>query len=415
VKELFEKSSWLSKYRISKLTLNFVEFPIYQLNFSIKNHLLRCNRPNLIIQKLKSISGRCHSRSKIQNTFYCVGSKVLFIQKLNTIHNMVPKHPEGCAILAYIINNVFDLYDNNSLALALENKGCKDIYDAISMSDNDIDSLTYTNANMTIINLQGALKNMIRILKRYIMYRYCSGEPIGNDWESITAEKFDNYRTGTYLLENFGQPNLAMQASLSCVMFLGDISYDLKPQVSQQEVSDSITLADAPNNYIEFATSDNHPQLESTHLNSNQYSNIETLESDSACLEMGSINIENVHKEDKANISQGIDLEKSTLCTLCDDEKIGFIQNSKKGELIDVCVTKANKVLGNDKTLMPNLNGKMILLTVKEHDIIKVHGMTGVNKLVNDVVVIETMIEAMVEPQLVIDRGRITSLHADGE
>ena len=112
---------------------------------------------------------------------------------------MVHTHADGTAALAYIINGVFQLYDENSLSIALENKGCKDIYDLISMTDIEIDSLTYPNANNTIVKLKGVLKNKIKIFQQYIFYRYYSNEPIGNDWESITEEKFDSYRTSTYL------------------------------------------------------------------------------------------------------------------------------------------------------------------------------------------------------------------------
>ena len=118
------------------------------------------------------------------------------------------------------MNDYFDLNANNSLTLALENKGWKYIYDVISLSDNDIDSLTYTNTNKTIAKLQGALKNKIRILKQYIMYRYCSGQPIGNYWKSMTTEKFDTNPSSTYLLYTILQRNLAIEASLSCVKFL---------------------------------------------------------------------------------------------------------------------------------------------------------------------------------------------------
>jgi hypothetical protein len=328
---------------------------------------------------------------------------------------MVFTHPDGSAALAYIINDVFDLYDNNSLALALENKGCKDIYDVISMSDNDIDSLTYINTNNDIVTLQGVLKNKIRILQQYIMHIYCSNEPIGNDWESITAENFDIYRTSTYLIETPVQLDTEMKATLLLALFSYDISNDCKNKVSQDEVSNSATFVNVPHNDIELAVSDNHPPLESTHLKYSEYCNIATVENGSACLEMGSIQIENVNTEDNEIILQRFDLENSPVCA---HDEIGFILLSKAscqlgnyylGELIDFCATKPNIIQGNDKTLMSNVNGKMNLLKVK------VHGMPRVNKLVNDMVVIETMIEPMVEPQLVIDRGRITSLHADGE
>ena len=316
---------------------------------------------------------------------------------------MVLTNPEGSEVLAYIINDVFQLDDDDSLALALETKSCKDIYDLILMSDDDISSLTYANANKDMVKLQGALKNKIRIFQQYIMYRYCLNEPIGNDWESITAENFDTYRTITYLIDTPIQQNTEMKTILLLALIAYDISNDCKREVSQDEVSSSATLSNVPSIDNELTASDNHPPLESTHLNSRQYCNIDTLVSASPCLEMGSIQIESFNKV----VSKQIDLEKAALCT---DKEIGFIINKTEScQVIDL-KDMIDFPVGNDKMLMSSiLNGTMDLLQDK------VSGMIEVKELVNDVVVLELMLDPMVGPQLVIDRGRVNSIQADGE
>lgn len=100
------------------------------------------------------------------------------------------------------------------------------------------------------------------------MHIYCSGDPtIGSDWELITAEKFDTYRTSTYFIDSFAQTNHAMNTSLLLGKFPRDISIEWKIQVPQHEVSNSITSANVLNNNIELAESDNHPTFESTDIN----------------------------------------------------------------------------------------------------------------------------------------------------
>ena len=139
-------------------------------------------------------------------------------------------------------------------------KGFKDIYNVISMSYNDIASLTYTNANNTIVKLQGGLKNQIKNFQQYIIYRYFSNEPIGNDWESITEEKFDSYRTSTYLIETPVHLNAEMKATLLLALIAYDVSNDCKNKVNQGEISNYDTLSNVASIGSEIvASEDNNP------------------------------------------------------------------------------------------------------------------------------------------------------------
>ena len=327
---------------------------------------------------------------------------------------MVHTHADGTAALAYIINDVFQIEDDNSLELALENKGCKDIYDLISMSDIEIDSLTYSNANHTIAKLQGALKNKIRMLKRYIMYRYCSGDPIGNDWESITEEKFDIYRTSTYFVDDFLETNPAMNASLLLGKFPCDISNEWKIQVDQHEViSNSDTLSNVTSIGNDLAAfKDSHPQFDPTNLNSMQDFNISIVQEDSTDFFQQSWNYDFEDKNDHYNFPSALYSMEEIIFdnTDAETEQSCQVGTYYLGEMIDVCANKSNILLGIVKNLLSSMNRKSNLLKVANEE-----GMNGQNKLIPDMVVFEAMSDPIRDPQLVIDRGRVNSMQADGE
>jgi hypothetical protein len=327
---------------------------------------------------------------------------------------MVHTHADGTAALAYIINDVFQIEDDNSLELALENKGCKDIYDLISMSDIEIDSLTYSNANHTIAKLQGALKNKIRMLKRYIMYRYCSGDPIGNDWESITEEKFDIYRTSTYFVDDFLETNPAMNASLLLGKFPCDISSEWKIEVDQHEViSNSDTLSNVTSFGNDLAAfKDSHPQFDPTNLNSMQDFNISIVQEDSTDFFQQSWNYDFEDKNDHYNFPSALYSMEEIIFdnTDAETEQSCQVGTYYLGEMIDVCANKSNIVLGIIKNVLSNMNRKRNVLKFANED-----GMNGGNELLTDMAVFEPMSDPICDLQLVIDRGRVNSMQADGE
>ena len=372
-------------------------------------------------------------------------------------------HLDGSAALSYIINHVFQVEDDNSLELALESKGCKDIYDLISMTDIDIDSLTYTIDKNTIVKLQACLRNKIKLLQQYITYRYCSNEPIGNDWKSITEEKFDNYRTSTYFVEPHVQLNTEMKATLLLALIAYDSSKDCKTKVKQNDVINYDTLSNVASIGNEIvASEDNHPPFDSTNLNFIQYCDIDTLVLDSSCLEMGSCKIKSVSKHDSKGSSKqqkyvypdvnAIDdgsisdvsivpenasdffqrswdydfddtidryIFPSTVDSMeeiifypiaAETEQLCQLENYYLKEMIDVCANKTNVVLGIVNNVLSNMNRKWNVLKVAHED-----GMTGGNKLLTDMVVFEPMSDPICDLQLVIDRGRVNSMQADGE
>jgi len=106
---------------------------------------------------------------------------------------MVFTRADGKAALKHIIENVLGLPDDGPLAKALSDMYIKDIRDVIVMPFEDIDSLVYTNDMGNEINLEKPFKWMIRVIKHYHLYRISEGNPIDDDWTSITADEYDDY------------------------------------------------------------------------------------------------------------------------------------------------------------------------------------------------------------------------------
>jgi hypothetical protein len=76
------------------------------------------------------------------------------------------------------------------------------------MSVEDINGLTYPDATNIHVPVPSLAKAWIRILKAYHLHRNEQGNPIGDDWISITAEEFDEFRIGpVYNIMSMGIPS----------------------------------------------------------------------------------------------------------------------------------------------------------------------------------------------------------------
>jgi hypothetical protein len=113
---------------------------------------------------------------------------------------MVLTRTEGRAALTHPMANVCALEADNFLPSALTRDGCADIRDAANTREEDLDSLEYPDANDDLVTVQRYLKALILIFKQYITYHNDISDPIGDDWTTITAEKFDTYCTSNNYL-----------------------------------------------------------------------------------------------------------------------------------------------------------------------------------------------------------------------
>ena len=102
---------------------------------------------------------------------------------------------KAAAAFDHVLNVVFEVPKDGPLYKALMKSGDTDIRDTISLSEADIDSLTYDKSDTeTDVPLSRRDKVLLRIFKHYIIHRSSTGSPIGDDWLSITQEDFDRYR-----------------------------------------------------------------------------------------------------------------------------------------------------------------------------------------------------------------------------
>jgi hypothetical protein len=101
---------------------------------------------------------------------------------------------QGQTAFTHILEEVFQLQDNEPLYKALITVGCNDIRHLINMSLEDIDALQYINDDNNEVPVPSHARALLRILKAYHIHRIDQGDPIGDAWISITAEQFDSYR-----------------------------------------------------------------------------------------------------------------------------------------------------------------------------------------------------------------------------
>jgi hypothetical protein len=112
---------------------------------------------------------------------------------------MVLTRAERRAALTHIIENVFLLDADNLLRDAL-NKACYfNIYDILAMLPHEIELLDYEDDHGRLVKLPNAYKSKLRAIKHYDSYQTLEGNPIGDDWKSVTANQYDKYRiSATY-------------------------------------------------------------------------------------------------------------------------------------------------------------------------------------------------------------------------
>jgi len=97
----------------------------------------------------------------------------------------------------HILSNVLKAPEDGPLSKALESAGYADIWGLATLSDADIESLTYWEIQEKNIPLGRTHQSLLRIFCHYCDHRNCIGAPIGDDWFSVSADDFNAYRTSS--------------------------------------------------------------------------------------------------------------------------------------------------------------------------------------------------------------------------
>jgi hypothetical protein len=107
---------------------------------------------------------------------------------------------EQRAMAAYkhVTSNILNQLEGSPLLTALNNAGVFDISDLISLTGQQVHSLSYDD-NGTMRPVPVAPRNRVITFVAYINYRNNHGTPIGNDYLSVTGDQYDNFRCTEYL------------------------------------------------------------------------------------------------------------------------------------------------------------------------------------------------------------------------
>ncbi len=107
---------------------------------------------------------------------------------------------EQRAMAAYkhVTSNILNQPEGSPLLTALNNAGVFDISDLISLTGQQVHSLSYDD-NGTMKPVAVAPRNRVITFVAYINYRNNHGTPIGNDYLSVTEAQYDNFRGTEYL------------------------------------------------------------------------------------------------------------------------------------------------------------------------------------------------------------------------
>jgi hypothetical protein len=86
------------------------------------------------------------------------------------------------------------LDNNNPLSLALTKAFLADIYNILATPFHDIKWLDYVDDQGNEILLPSGYQYMLRIIKHYDSYHTSGGDPIGDEWKTVTADhQYDGY------------------------------------------------------------------------------------------------------------------------------------------------------------------------------------------------------------------------------
>ncbi len=113
---------------------------------------------------------------------------------------MVLTATQAKAAYQHVIENVLGKQTDSPLSLALKHDGLDNLYAFLNINDADIDDLKYDkpDGSATDVKVNKGDKQIICIFHLYIKHRSNSGNPINDDWLSVTKDMFNEYRSITY-------------------------------------------------------------------------------------------------------------------------------------------------------------------------------------------------------------------------
>ena len=94
----------------------------------------------------------------------------------------------------HVVNVGFQVLKEGLLYKTLVKPGDNDVMATITLCDSDIDSLTYDRSDtVKDTPLTRNDKNLLCIFQDYILHCHSIGDPIRQDWLSISTEDFEDF------------------------------------------------------------------------------------------------------------------------------------------------------------------------------------------------------------------------------
>ena len=96
---------------------------------------------------------------------------------------------------------------NTNIKAALEVLGIDDTFGLMTLTDADVENLIYPDLDpkvTTTYKLKKGEMGLLRCFIHYVYYRDEINDPINNEWNKVTMEKFDVFRANTSYTPRFG-------------------------------------------------------------------------------------------------------------------------------------------------------------------------------------------------------------------
>ena len=108
---------------------------------------------------------------------------------------MVLTRPQAKKAFQHILDTVLERGDGTPLKSSLLAEGIEDIFGLVTIDDDTITDLTYTDPDdpKNLVAVQKGDKALLRIFRDYVVYCKNQGHPI-EDWTQVTQEAFDEFR-----------------------------------------------------------------------------------------------------------------------------------------------------------------------------------------------------------------------------
>jgi hypothetical protein len=128
---------------------------------------------------------------------------------------MVLTRSEAKAAFNHVLDTVLGQGDDSLLKSALSEEGGDDIFSLSTLPESATDALQFKDAdnNNTLTPVKLANKMLLRCFLHYVINCNLEGDPVGDDWNAITQDKFDAFHIDPRYISKLTSMPISMPAS----------------------------------------------------------------------------------------------------------------------------------------------------------------------------------------------------------